>query len=410
VVSCDRRSCNVWQKQPRFDSFFDQRVNARSIVTIGQTIDKSIVTFGYYLPRIMKVNFFLTAILFILFGCSRAFTPSNTLVVPTESNRGSSITSTNKTETQFLSEWNSVQFPLSACGDSLQSHNSTSVTVYPVFVDYSSDADLQRVKLTLCQDAYVKTLESDEQVIQTASFLSFDKANSFKQFIEKSGFTSRIGQPKVVEIALKPLTEEPESYSVDSYPVVSQEQLITISNFSESQSQQLLGIEGELFDQRSAKNIRFSVVLPAYIPDGFQVRDFLAEKRQEGTNNSMILLRYAITYINSVDQTCFEVQGTNGMFGGPPIDQDVKKVNTKAFGEIELARATGNRGGDFIAFNNAAIPKNSSLYNFNSGRLYGKDDCQTSLSYSEALKVVASLQDMNPNLAGNQQNNNGKNN
>jgi hypothetical protein len=94
-----------------------------------------------------------------------------------------------------------VQFPQPVCGDSLPTDlKAYPVKLYPVFVDYN-ESNLQIVKSKFCQDALPRTREkTGKQAIQVGSFLTVDRANSFKEFMLKNIGSGEVGEePTVIE-------------------------------------------------------------------------------------------------------------------------------------------------------------------------------------------------------------------
>ena len=63
-----------------------------------------------------------------------------------------------------------------------------------------SEANLQTVKSQFCGDAYLTVRKNlGIQAIQVASFTSFERAESFKQFINKKVGGAEVGEPRRVE-------------------------------------------------------------------------------------------------------------------------------------------------------------------------------------------------------------------
>lgn len=93
-----------------------------------------------------------------------------------------------------------VQFPQPVCGDTLPTDlKAYPVKLYPVFVDYS-ESNLQTVQSKFCQDALSKTREkTGKQAIQVGSFLTVDRANTFKEFLLKNIGSGEVGEPTVIE-------------------------------------------------------------------------------------------------------------------------------------------------------------------------------------------------------------------
>jgi len=88
-----------------------------------------------------------------------------------------------------------VQFPQPVCGDTLPTDlKAYPVKLYPVFVDYS-ESNLQTVQSKFCQDALSKTREkTGKEAIQVGSFLTVDRANTFKEFLLKNIGSGEVGE------------------------------------------------------------------------------------------------------------------------------------------------------------------------------------------------------------------------
>ena len=95
----------------------------------------------------------------------------------------------------------SLQYPRSACGDSLPSQaRDFPVNLYPVYASYSLK-DLTLVKTKYCQDAFVVNRKDVGRVIQVASFRSADRAQQFATLMQKrvgSGFVG--SQTQILKI------------------------------------------------------------------------------------------------------------------------------------------------------------------------------------------------------------------
>lgn len=103
-------------------------------------------------------------------------------------------------------------YPLDVCGDPMPTDPSLyPVNLYPVFINYN-DAYLEQVESSVCRDAFVKIRKaSGENSIQVASFLTYEKANLFKDFIGEKFSGVEVGKPSKFDIP--PNSSKPVSIS-----------------------------------------------------------------------------------------------------------------------------------------------------------------------------------------------------
>lgn len=146
-------------------------------------------------------------------------------------------------------------------------------------------------------------------------------------------------------------------------------------------------------DNNNQREIPVKVVVPTYIPDGFEVTEVVSEDGRFGPS-------YSIKYLNTTTNGCFEISAASGGFGGPTEDfEQVIEIDSKALGEINLGYTESHSISNqpLIAFANSTVPGIVSApqeYSFWSPTPSNKD-CSV-LDLKEAEKTVKSLDYLNP--------------
>lgn len=94
--------------------------------------------------------------------------------------------------------FDNAKFPQAACGDPIPAENSSSISLYPVFIDYSN-TNLQQVQSQFCQDALSKVRkDTNRQAVQVASFTSRNRAVLFADFLRKRLKSAEVGEPTIL--------------------------------------------------------------------------------------------------------------------------------------------------------------------------------------------------------------------
>jgi len=110
------------------------------------------------------------------------------------------------------------RYPKSACGDPLPTDNGSSISLYPVFVDYS-DIVLQQIQSQFCQDALAKVRKgTNRRGVQVASFTSRDRASLFAALLSKRFKGVEVGEPTII-------TPSSRSSSISESVVVSSDRV-----------------------------------------------------------------------------------------------------------------------------------------------------------------------------------------
>ena len=141
-------------------------------------------------------------------------------------------------------------------------------------------------------------------------------------------------------------------------------------------------------DENNSYGMDVKVIIPSYIPPGFEVRDTGAgEHRSLGPN-------YFIEYLGPGNK-CFGVDAASGGFGAAPTEVELIPISSKALGSVEIeytrfdASFNGSRMTLAIEEGIIAAPQR---YSFVSP---SRDGCQM-VDVEEATKIVESLIYLNP--------------
>ncbi|MEG4806888.1 hypothetical protein QUA82_07475 [Microcoleus sp. F8-D3] len=153
-----------------------------------------------YQDHITVVGKISVILLVLVSGCSGFENTSNPNTVSSQVPTPTPTPTPTTASTQAPNPFESVSFPLDACGDKLPDDQKVyPVSLYPVFLEYSEEK-LTQVKSSFCRDAIKKARESTgKDEIQVASFIGTERANQFKEFMSaKVGISGSIGQPTVI--------------------------------------------------------------------------------------------------------------------------------------------------------------------------------------------------------------------
>jgi len=137
----------------------------------------------------------------------------------------------------------------------------------------------------------------------------------------------------------------------------------------------------------------FRIVVPTYIPPGFQAGDietFIDKSGRYGSPNT--ISSYMLVYQNPSSGACFSIQGDSGGWGAGDSEHQDVEVFSEALGIIILAVTGFDKESNLssIQFRDAPIVRSGRGYFFNSS---GGGKC-ISINLQEAVKVVESLQYM----------------
>lgn len=134
--------------------------------------------------------------------------------------------------------------------------------------------------------------------------------------------------------------------------------------------------------KNNLNKIDFKIVVPTYIPLGFQIDTFEVE------DNPGYLIRY-----RDSSNYCFELRSASDGFGGSPTEYRTVEAFSPALGKLLLGYTDFDPvfNGSYIGFNEGFIIKGQQGYSFNSFSARG---CNV-ISLQEAVKIVESLEYLN---------------
>ncbi|HLO86186.1 MAG TPA: hypothetical protein VK203_14415 [Nostocaceae cyanobacterium] len=318
----------------------------------------------------MKINpFTIGLIIALLVGCSG--TKQDATVTSTLESQQAS-----KSRVTEQNEFDSVSFPQESCGEKLPNDpKAYPIKYYPVFIDYSDD-NLQSIKSKYCKDARKKLRKTTgKDAIQVASFSSIERAKKFSKFMSEKLGSGEVGEPTVIEA--KRTTEVIDAKAGFNLSVAKAAKL------TPDQVEQLVSL-----DKNNEAGIDFKVIVPTHVPNGFQISNFEVRNTPDETI-------YRIVYRNSSD-FCFSIEGNSGGWGSGPEEERSVEVLSPALGKVILGYTefSAITKKPWIAFQGAPIIIGERGYFFNSPE-NKEQNCNT-ISLQEAIKIVESLQYLNP--------------
>ena len=139
-------------------------------------------------------------------------------------------------------------------------------------------------------------------------------------------------------------------------------------------------------DNNNQRDVPFKVVVPTYVPEGFEVSDISSADGRFGP-------MYDIRYLNATTSECFEISSASGGFGGPQeVFEQLVEIDSKALGKLNLGYTESDsvRREPLIAFENLTVPGIAStpqLYSFWSR---SNEDCNV-VDFQVAVQVAESL-------------------
>ncbi len=165
------------------------------------------------------------------------------------------------------------------------------------------------------------------------------------------------------------------------------EDKVNAARLSIQQKNELLAV-----DSNNALGIPVKIVIPTYVPNGFEIRSFIVE------DDPAFGPSYGIIY-TSDDNRCFEISAASGGFGAGAEDFELVTVNSKALGRVELGytqfdSVTSQPRIGFNNFSVPGVPAGRQEYTFWSPK-DGDTSCQA-IEFQEAVKIVESLDYLNP--------------
>lgn len=268
-------------------------------------------------------------------------------------------------------------FPLEVCGDLLSNDSQAyPITLHPVYVkDYSK---FNLIKSEVCKNSLTPKRSAGNRIpegFNVGYFTDLDRANQMADLVQRDFGTASVETPITIK-------KKPPSFSA----VAEASQLI--------KSQQFSGFIK--FLEQSFENVELNAIVPTYIPTGFKIND-LAFTSNDAYNESYIY--YRVSYGNSLG-SCFEVSGTSMRGGAGVGDIETLEVYAPALGEVTIMYVKSDRENQppwmsIEPIQKSGIIPTNILYSFGSVTKQENPDCRTTLSMTEAAKVVESLQYLN---------------
>ena len=207
-----------------------------------------------------------------------------------------------------------IVFPKSTCGEPApKSPSEYPVTFFPVVITNSSENLLEQIKNDFCNDAYIKIDEkTGESIIKVASFISRDNASDFLEILEREISGGQISEP----VVLAELPGDDVSLASGSAKAIEDSKL--------SQSQRDLLKEISTMDDPDRPKQEVSVIVPFYIPSGFNVDSV------KQTVDGFAPKGYEIVYKNS-NNACFSVSGEFVPFASPHAEGAFTQIEKGLF-------------------------------------------------------------------------------
>lgn len=154
-------------------------------------------------------------------------------------------------------------------------------------------------------------------------------------------------------------------------------------------------------DKNNSRGMEFKIAVPTYVPTGFELESFGATEDGYGP-------LYWIVYRNS-SNLCFEISANSGGWGAVPQDYETVEVVSPAFGKVVLEYTDFDqiRNKAYIRFKDAPIVRGepgkkrgyffaSPVESFEAKKSSENLAICDRINISEALKVVESIQYINP--------------
>ena len=287
----------------------------------------------------------------------------------------------------------SVKLPEKAkkvCGDPAPTDaKDYPVSFYPVSVEYS-DRNLEIVRKHFCEDASKLPSKSlGKDVLQVASFISREKAESFREKLSQHFSQSRVGKPTIVEkprsdVGDKKLQSEKLSFS-------------TFPSLSEDQIRQLYRLKGRPIYRGSS--IKLEVALPTYLPTSMQVSYFKLDGTENSEHNVIHSPSYEILY-KDINNSCFRFKGDSGQWGDAPTGWSSVEIDTIAFGKVFVERNEFDKKKPLLSQFQYDIKDSRGirpLYRYymasvmESSQFPETKGCKNGLPFDEAVKIIKAI-------------------
>jgi len=201
-----------------------------------------------------------------------------------------------------------------------------------------------------------------------------------KPINSRSSLQSQV--PKLIKPAATPIY--PKTLDPIYAAIPSKISVAESSQLNSVQVKQLVSL-----DKNNTKRLALKVIVPTYIPPGFQIDEFKAEEDFYGPT-------YTIKYRNS-SNSCFEISSNFGGWGGEPTDYHNVEVSSPVLGKVILEYKDFEQNHkSYVGFKNTPVVIGKQGYFFQSPFGIGTSYQCNSISPQEAVKIVESLQYLNP--------------
>lgn len=329
----------------------------------------------------MKLNAAIPGLLMaLLVGCR-----DNT-IQPTPEPAETTATAPITTPAQSPSTiFDKVSFPQASCGDKPpKDAKIDNLNFYPVFISYSSKVNLEIVKANFCQDAMQKyRLDKGHEAIQVASFLTEERANQFREFLQNKLGNAEVGEPTVRATNKKNVAK-------------SKDEVAKAAQLTPQQVEQLKSI---IFKDTLGKQHKVEAILPTYLPPGFKLDSF-----KVSSDGSDLGEKYEISYKNASNES-FQINtyAPGPGAGHPPYAPKLKTVNSPAFGEVIIGYTEFDKTSDKASIQViiSASPPEANNISENNPSDSGSSTwvyylSSNTISLVEAVKIVESLSYLYP--------------
>lgn len=299
--------------------------------------------------------------------------------------------------------FDSVRFPQQSCGDSLPQDNSVyPVEFYTVFILPKDDTKLDDAKLRLLREKYCKqavwvsgyTNKGYSSVIQVASLIGRDRSEKFKEILIRDFQDIEISEPTTIDT--ESLQESSDKSSNATRILDTPQKIGAAALLNESQLNILLKVDGTQA-VGGEKKYPIRVVLPTYIPKGYELVKFEVKKIESRYGGN----EYRLWYKNT-NNSCFAFRGGfKQTAGGPAALAITVDANSPALGRVPITAISSEKGSsqvNFIAFHHEFEERDFGEFEFGSPRsMSEKDPCRT-MNFVEAVKVAESFQFLQPDV------------
>jgi len=179
-----------------------------------------------------------------------------------------------------------------------------------------------------------------------------------------------------------------ESLQPIKAPTESSVTVAEAAQLAPNQIQELMAIATQKQLDRS-----FRIVIPTYIPPGFQAGDIETSIDKSGRYGPPnIISDYKLVYRNPSSGACFSIEGSSGGWGAGEVEHQDTPVFSEALGIVVLStlKFDNESHSSIIQWRDAPIVRSGRGYGFGSGQ---GQNCGA-MNFQEAVKVVESLQYM----------------